>query len=207
MHWVLIKVVRFFLRIGLVLPLHTLTWLPSTMLSYLTATCLSSDTSSPPLPEEKLAIHQLGSGTVWSLTCRVLLYFSHLHMLSRWQSISSFNQLPKVPVIAFHSAMRFLLHCFPAIGAGLGASSFTTAVEPVPGHHVPLFPEALEKVRVTNAASWKFLAPKAPPLCLPSLSCRWIYLQKCRSLALLCKVLTFPISQYLSFWVNSTSYL
>lgn len=138
--------------------LHTVSWLPSTMLSYLTATCLSSDPSSLSPPRRKTC-HQLGSGTIWSLMCRALLYFPHLHVLNRWHSTSSFSQLPKVLVILFHSTMRLLLHCFPT---GLGTSWFAPTVEPAPRASPSSTPEALEKVRVINAASWKFLAPKAP---------------------------------------------
>lgn len=176
MHSVLLRVVRLFLRIwGFHVSARcklTTTTMSSTMLSYLTVTRPLSDPGSLSSPRRETC-QQLWPRTSWSLMCRALLYFPlcgytftyrSVYMCCRWHSISSFNQLPKVPVVSFCTATRLLPQLFPHphVGSQVG--------------HVPPLPEALEKARVTSMACWKFPAPNAPPLCLPSSSCRWLHL-------------------------------
>lgn len=103
-----------------------------TMLSYLTVTHPFSDPGSLCSPRRETC-QQLWPRASWSLTCRALLHFPlcgyaftyrSVYMCCRWHGISSFNQLPKVPVVSFCTTTRLLPHCSPTLMLAPGSGTF-----------------------------------------------------------------------------------
>lgn len=168
MHSVLLRVVRFFLRIwAFHVSAHcklTTTTTSSTMLSYLTVTRPFSDPGSLFSPRREICQH-LWSRTSWSLVCTAVVLSTvrlYVHLQKWWHSTSSLNQLPKVPVVSFCTTTRLLPHCSPTLTTAPRSGTFL--------HSLRLW-------RRWGSQAWlakKFPVPNGPPLCLPSSSCRWL---------------------------------